>query len=379
MLQTPYRPFFALATASAVVLMLVWLLSWHGEVVAARYYGPIGWHVHEMLFGFTTAVIAGFLLTAARNWSGRATASGAFLLTLVLAWLAGRVTPWIAGIDPFVVAATDLAFLPLLTVAATPAIMASSNRANRIFLLVLAMMALANFWSHAEALQLVDTSGHGARLMLDLVTFLMLMLGGRLLPFFTSTATAVERRDLPLSWVQLMSVVFVVAILLRAGDMLAGLSPALLIATGVFHLARIPRWFNPGVMKHPMLLVLYAGFACVAAGIVLGGISGYGWFVRSYANHMLTVGGIGLLTMGMMARVSLGHSGRPVIASAASNAAFIMLALALLMRVAGPWLFPVHYVGWILLSGTLWVAAFVLLLIQYMPCWLLPRVDGRPG
>lgn len=128
-----------------------------------------------------------------------------------------------------------------------------------------------------------------------------------------------------------------------------------------------------------MLVVLYAGFASVTVGIVLSGFSGFGWFVRSDASHLLTVGGIGLLTMGMMARVSLGHTGRPITTSPAFKAAFVLLALALLMRVAGPWLLPVHYVSWILLSGVLWIAAFVLLLIQYLPCWLLPRVDGRPG
>lgn len=379
LLQTPFRPFFALATISAISLMAVWLLSWHGEVTAARYHGPIGWHVHEMLFGYTTAMIAGFLLTAARNWSGRATAGGTRLLGLALVWLAGRVAPWLDGLDPGIIAIMDIAFLPLLALASAPAILASANRANRIFLVILALMVVANLWAHAEALAIIRNLGRGHGLMLDLVVFLMLILGGRLLPFFTKSATSVERRDYPLALNRWILTLFLVATAMRAGSMLVEVSSAILIVTGIFQFTRLLRWFHPGITRHPMLTVLHAGFACVAIGLVLTGISGFGGFVRSYATHLLTVGGIGMLTMGMMARVSLGHTGRPITASATTSAAFLLVALAVLLRVTGPWFFPAHYIGWILLSGAVWIAAFLILLVQYLPYWLGPRVDGKPG
>jgi uncharacterized protein involved in response to NO len=375
-----FRPFFLLAGLAAPLLLALWLFAWHGAGSAATaYYGHLYWHSHEMLFGYTAAVVAGFLLTAVRNWTGQPTPAGAALAALAALWLAGRLLPWFEAAPQALIAALDLAFLPALAMVLARPLWSGANRVNRLFLPLLLGMALANALMHAQALGWSTTSAaRGSALMLDLVILLLVFVAGRILPFFTEKAVpgATPKRR---PWLEASGLTLIG--LLATQHLLP--SPAWLIAAtwlllGVSQWLRLWGWHDRGVWRLPILWVLFTGYAWLASGMVLSGLSALGLFPASLATHALTAGGIGVFTLGMMARVALGHTGRPLRASLSTTVAFTLANLAAAARVAGPALLPAWYVGWILLAGLLWVAAFVLFVVTYAPVLLRPRVDGRP-
>jgi uncharacterized protein involved in response to NO len=376
-----FRPFFLLAGVAAVILMIAWLLSWHGEPsAAALYYGHIGWHTHEMLFGYVMAVIAGFLLTAVRNWTGLHTPDGAPLGLLAMIWIAGRVAPFLASVPPWLVAASDLLFIPLLGLALARPLWTGANRTNRWFLGILAGMFMSNLLVHAQALGVTDDTGwRGTSTMLMLTLLLLIFVGGRVMPFFTERAVA-QSRPRRRGWVELAGIG---AISLAALLSVLGIEdwPLALVAliAGLSQIIRLAGWHNPGVWRIPILSVLYAGYAWLAAGLLLLAASAIGWLPRSIALHALSAGAIGVFTLGMMARVTLGHTGRTMRASSSINLAFVLLNIGAAARVIAPLAVPAWYVSWVLLSGLLWTVAFGIFLFIYAPMLLRARIDGCPG
>jgi uncharacterized protein involved in response to NO len=374
-----FRPFFLLAGLAAVALIGAWLLLWHSGAGPQAYYGLPGWHSHEMLFGYLVAVIAGFLLTAVRNWTGRSTPSGGTLGLLALVWLAGRVMPWIEAVPRELITIFDLAFLPLLAVSLVPPLRAGRNRVNYVFLLILAAMTAANALVHAEALGVAATASAGITLMLDLVLMLLIIIAGRIMPFFTSAALpgSIPRRW---RWVEALSIGLLGALigvhLAAPGSVLVG---PLALTLAAVQLLRLAGWHDRRVWGIPILWVLYTGYAWVVTGFFLLGLNALGLFPRSAALHALTVGALGVFTLGMMARVALGHTGRPMRSSSAVDAAFILMNLAAAVRVFGPSLSPANYLAWIMLSGLFWVVSFAIFLAVYIPILWRPRIDGRPG
>ena len=375
-----FRPFFLLAGLSAVVLIVLWLSSWHGATShAAQYYGHIHWHSHEMLFGFATAVIAGFLLTAVRNWTGRRTPDGLPLALLTLLWLLGRVLPWLTASPAALNALIDLAFLPALAAVLSPALWQGANRTNRLFVPLLLAMAFANALVHAQALGWSTASAdRGIALMLDLVLLLLIFVGGRVMPFFTEKAIAGARPKRRPA----IEAAGVGAVLLLAALHLAGLSgwpvALVLLVAGATQALRLAGWYDRRVWSIPILWVLYTGYAWLAVGLSLVGLSEMGWFAHSPAVHALTMGTLGVFTLGMMARVALGHTGRVMRSATSVNLAFVLANLAAGVRVFGPAFLPTWYVSWVLLAGALWVAAFAIFAWVYTPILLRPRADGRP-
>jgi uncharacterized protein involved in response to NO len=374
-----FRPFFLLAGVAAVALISAWLLLWHTAVGPEAYYGRPGWHSHEMLFGYLVAVIAGFLLTAVRNWTGVETPSGVTLGLIALVWLAGRVMPWIEAVPRELITIFDLAFLPLLAVSLVRPLRAGRNQVNYVFLLILAAMTAANVLVHAEAVGVAFTASTGITLMLDLVLMMLLIISGRIMPFFTQAAVpgAASRR-----WraVEVLSIVLMATlILVHLAAPASEVAGVIALALAGVQLLRLAGWHDRRVWRIPILWVLYTGYAWVVTGFVLLGLNALGLFPRSAALHALTVGALGVFTLGMMARVALGHTGRPMRSASAINGAFVLLNLAAAVRVFGPTLSPANYLSWIMLSGILWVVAFVIFLAVYVPILSRSRVDGRPG
>lgn len=375
-----FRPFFLLAGVGSVGLMLAWILVWQQGMTPDAYYGRVGWHSHEMLYGFAAAVIAGFLLTAVPNWTGHPTPTGGPLAALAGVWLAGRLLPWLPGIPLTLIALVDLAFLPLLAAALVRPIWAGVIRINRLFVPLLIAMALANVLIHGEALGwLGDSARRGFALMLDLVTLTLLWVGGRIMPFFTQRAIA---GAVPVTRVWIERSGFVLLLLLAALD-LAAVSgwPVVLTALslGTVQAVRLSGWHDRRVWGIPILWVLYTGYGWLVLGFLARGLGELGLFPVTLATHALTTGAIGVFTMGMMARVALGHTGRAMRSAPAVNAAFVIANLAAALRVIGPYLVSQWYVGWILLSGLLWTVAFAVFTIVYAPILLRPRVDGGEG
>ncbi|WJW75451.1 NnrS family protein [Thiohalobacter sp. IOR34] len=375
-----FRPFFLVGGLAALVLLGLWLAVWGNLLPASGYYGAIGWHAHEMLFGYTAAVVAGFLLTAVRNWTGIGTPTGLPLGLLVLLWLLGRLLPFLAPAQGVLIAVVDLAFLPALALALARPLFGAEARHNRIMLLFLAGMILANVYIHLDALGWVEgLARQGQQLMLFMVLFLLMTIGGRVLPFFTEAAIpgaeaarrpAVEKATVGLA---------LALVLAQAGYPEPRLIGVIATLLGLVQLVRLWGWFDRRALGIPVLWVLHSGYLWLGVGFLLLGAAGFGRFAPNLALHALTVGAIGVFTLGMMARVSLGHTGRMMQTAPAVNLGFVLLNLAALLRVFGPLLVSESYNLWVNLAGGLWLLAFALFVWVYTPILLRARVDGRPG
>jgi uncharacterized protein involved in response to NO len=378
-----FRPFFLLAAAFAVAIVPVWILFLTGVARPEGHWAPAVWHAHEMVFGFTVAVMAGFLLTAVGNWTQRETLAGAPLLFLAALWFAGRVAMTFGGALPRgLPALLDLAFLPVLTVVLSRPLLATRN--SHIFHMPVVLSALfaANLVVHLEGLGILHAGSgrHACLVAVDLVLFVILAIAGRVFPMFTRNATGVEtiRSSRPLEVLTLVAMAALVVLDTFAPESrVAGVTSG---AVGVVALARAWRWRTARVARHPLLWILHVGYAWVPLGLLLRGTAAiHPGVPLSLATHALTVGAIGSLTIGMMARVTLGHSGRPLVAPPAMTWAFAAITAAACVRVLGPVLFPDAYFLSLVVAGGLWTAAFFLYLVVYTPVLWRPRIDGRAG
>lgn len=374
-----FRPFFLLAGLAAALLLPVWGIGFASGHLVSPYYGGFAWHAHEMLFGFAVAVIAGFLLTAVRNWTGIDTLRGTPLAALAALWLAGRVLPFVPGLPPLLLAVVDLAFLPALMLALAVPLLRSGQRHNLALLLVLAGLWAANLAMHLSALGTGAAALWPANAAVLLIVVLMAVIGGRVLPFFTERAVpgARTRRHPVLEGSALISLVGLLALAVFWPQ--PGATAALALLAAALHGLRLAGWFDARVRHIPILWVLHLGYAWIVVGLALYGLAALGLLAPSLAVHAFTAGAIGVLTLGMMARVALGHTGRPMQAAPATVWAFVLINLAAFARVALPLFAPGGYAAWIATSSLLWTAAFALFLWVYVPILLRPRVDGQPG
>jgi uncharacterized protein involved in response to NO len=383
LLAKAFRPFFLLAAIYAVVMVPLWLAVIGGNLPPNAYLQPSAWHAHEMIWGFVIAVVAGFLLTAVGNWTQRETATGAPLAGLVLLWLAGRLAMLFAGELPRgVPAAVDLAFLPVLGGVLARPLIAAKNRRNFVMLAIVAALFAANLIVHLEGLALapVGSARLAGAFSVDLVVLLILLIGGRVFPTFTRNATGVASiRNVP--WLDRGCVAAMVGLLIA--DAVAPsslLTPILAGVAGLLAAARAVHWGTRHSLRDPLLWVLHLGYGWLVIGLLLRASAGVlGAPSVSMATHALTVGAIGTLTLGMMARVALGHTGRMLVAPSPMTAAFVAITLAALARVLGPWLLPEQYLLGLVVAGIFWVLAFAVFLAAYSPILCRPRVDGRPG
>ncbi|MHB0974025.1 MAG: NnrS family protein [Thiobacillus sp.] len=373
-----FRPFFLSAGIYAVILMALWLLVL-GGIITPREMPPTLWHGHEMLFGFAIAVIAGFLLTAAQNWTGIRTLSGRPLAALFLVWLAGRLGFLVPGLPPGVVAAIDLSFLPLLALTLALPILKARQLHNAPFPFMLLGLAAANALVHAEALGLSRTATLGLHLAAYVVVTMITVMGGRVIPSFTDNKLHTRaRRWKPIE--RLVPVVTVLALIAALAAPDSNVTAVLAAVAAAAHALRLAGWYTPKVWSVPLLWILHLGYAWIVLGFALLALSAAGWGAATGpALHAFTVGAIGVLTLGMMARVSLGHTGRQLEPPPVMTLAFVAVNLAALTRVALPLAFPAAYALILDGAGLVWIAAFGLFAWVYAPMLLRPRVDGKPG
>ena len=373
-----FRPFFLAAGVYAVLLMALWLAVLQGGIAPAAL-APFAWHGHEMLFGFAVAVIAGFLLTATQNWTGIPTLSGKPLAALFLLWLAGRLGMLVPGLPPELVAAVDLAFLPVLALALALPIARAKQLHNYPVPLMLLALTVANAMVHLEALGRAATASLGLHLATYVVITMIAVIGGRVIPNFTDNKLRTRaRRWKTIEWlVPAATLAALLAALVAPVSPLTGLLAALAAAV---HAIRLAGWYTKKVWSVPLLWVLHLGYAWVVVGFALLALAATGVSAAAgSALHAFTAGAIGVLTLGMMARVSLGHTGRLLEPSPLMAWAFVAVNLAALVRVAVPLLSPAGYAAGMSASGLLWVAAFGLFAALYAPVLLRPRVDGKRG
>ena len=374
-----FRVFFALAGLSALVLIIIWNALFNGTLSVGNYFPPHYWHAHEMLLGYATAVIAGFLLTAVKNWTNKPTLVGDQLAGLALLWLYGRILPFYAGLLPnSLIALVDFAFLPVLAYHISKPILQAKQFPHLVLVGLLGLLAFGNGLIHAEFLGWADnTAWTGSQLIIASIIVLILVLAGRLFPFFTERGlpgTLIIRNPL-LNTLSIATATTVFAL------QLSGISASLLALTAVIaalvNFARLWGWYVPRVRYVPLLWILYVGYGWIILGFVLTAVSAYGLVSANLAVHAYTVGGIGILTLGMMARVALGHTGRALKISNAMAIAFVLINIAALFRVLAPLALPAAYNVLMYVATLAWLAAFALFAFVYAPILTRPRIDGQ--
>jgi len=376
-----FRAFFALAGLAALILIVFWNAIFNGTLTSEHYYPNNYWHAHEMLLGYAVAVIAGFLLTAVKNWTGKPTLTGDPLASLCLLWLYGRILPFYAGLLPdALIALVDFAFLPALAYQVSKPIIEAKQYRNLFFIGLIMLLALGNVLIHAQMLGLQEnTATIGIQLVVATIIILILIIAGRVFPFFTERGIPgtliIKNPLLDNASVASAVIVFALQIFGISGTLLA---LAAIVAVAV-NVARLSGWYVQRVMYVPLLWVLYAGYGWIILGFMLTVLSAYSVVLPSLALHAFTLGGIGVLTLGMMARVSLGHTGRAMKASNTIAIAFVLINVAALFRVLLPIAMPHWYENLIYISTLSWLAAFSLFVFVYSPILSSARIDGQDG
>ena len=334
-----------------------------------------------MVFGYASAVIAGFLLTAAANWSGRETLTGPPLLALAGLWGAARIALVMPGVARELTAAVDLAFLPVVALCIARPLVASRSRKNYVMIVMLIALWAANLTMHLDVLGVIPGwRRRGALLGVDLVVLLIVVLAGRVFPMFTRNATKVATiRSHPRLDSLAIGAVAVLALLDVA---MPDTSFAVLVAAvaALATAARAAHWGMRHSWRDPLLWVLHVGYAWVPIGLGLRAAAHFTSRIpASLSTHALTVGAIGGVTLGMMVRVSLGHTGRKLTVGPTIAAAFVLLTGAALVRVVGPLFDMRAYRASLFVSGGLWTLAFLLFVGVIAPLLGNPRPDGKPG
>lgn len=381
-LATAFRSFFLLAGLMAAMWMPVWMFVVFRGAQINTDLGLVGWHAHEMVFGYTGAVLAGFLLTATRAWTKRETLSGIPLALLVVLWCAGRAAALHSSrLPPMVAPAIDGTFFAVLAVAlARPIILARSWR-NLSFPMLLALIGACDVLVHLHVTGHVDPiwSARSILVALDALAAIILVFGGRIVPMFTGNAVGIAPRAKGwLDWLGLAAIGAL--IVLDLIDFTASATHLVAIAAGALNLARLWGWGGSRTARRPILWVLHLGWALLALGLILRGLSGFIPRIHPAATtHLFTIGGLGLLTLGMMARVSLGHTGRPLESGRWMSVAFVLLLAAIIARVLPGLLWPELYMDGVWVAGVAWSAAFAIFAVRYAPVLLGARVDGKPG
>lgn len=375
--QLGFRPFYLLAAGFAALSVPLWALQYSGWLGAGLWRGPV-WHAHEMLFGYTLAVVVGFLFTAGRNWSGQPTPTGRSLQALALLWLAGRVavlTPW-----PLAALLINVAFPLLAALGLGRALVAAGNRRNYFFIGALLMMGLAQAIVHAALAGWVQLpSAMGLQLALDVVLFIMAVMGGRVIPMFTNNGVpgAGAQRHEMVERAALGSVLLLVA---ADGLQLHGLALAgLLVLAALAQAVRLALWRPWAVRSNPLVWVLHLAWAWVVLHLALRAAHEAGLIAASAGVHALTAGAIGTLTLGMMTRTARGHTARLLRADAADVWAYGLVTAGACVRVFLPLLWPASQVTAVLVSGGLWSAGFAVYAWHYGPWLCRTRLDGQPG
>jgi uncharacterized protein involved in response to NO len=373
-----FRPFYLLASVFSALSILVWAGQFGGWLPTGAYLQGFLWHAHEMLFGFTVAVVAGFLLTAVRVWTSQPTPSGIPLALLAALWLIGRVLV----LTPYGTAAAYVnAGFPLAVALAIGVPLGrSGNRRNYFFvglLILLGCAVLAFHLAYQGALEVPIRLGLVAGL--DIILFVMAVMGGRVIPMFTNNGIpGTQARRLPL--VEKLSLGGILVLLVV--DLIQGSQTVILavaIVCALAHAVRLYLWQPWRTVATPLVWILHAGYAWIVVHLALRAMSAAGLLAESFAMHALTVGAIGGLTIGMMTRTARGHTGRPLKADGYEAAAYVLVQLAALVRVAGGVLLSGVYVETVIGSALLWSVAFGLYAVRYWPVLSRPRLDGKPG
>ena len=375
-----FRPFFLLGSVYAGLAILMWLPVFMGELSLVSAFIPRDWHVHEMLYGFLPAVITGFLFTAIPNWTGRLPLRGRPLMFLVALWAAGRIcvtfsaqTGWLAAM------LIDCSFMSLVAAAAAREIIAGKKWNNLSVVLLILVLLGGNLTFHLEA-HFKGAAEISIRVGIAVVVLLISLIGGRIIPSFTRNWLVREnpgRLPIPFARFDMLAVAFgavaLVFWIVAPNDTRTG---AILVIAGVLHLIRLGRWAGDRTGRERLLLILHVGYAFVPLGFLLNACSAFGIVAIGAGVHAWMVGAAGIMTLAVMSRVSLGHTGRQLTASVATQAIYASIIVAVVARICAVFQ-PSHSVPLLHVAVLAWAAAFLGFALSYGPT--LISFDKRPS
>lgn len=380
-----FRPFFLAAALWAVVAVPIWLMAYATGIAPPSVLPPIIWHAHEMIFGFATAVVAGFLLTAIPNWTGEMPLQGWPLAMLVSLWLIGRIAVLLsAEIGSLVAALADLSFPAVFIAAVAREIVAGRNWRNLPMLAALSLLAIANLLVHLDALGLAGTAALGNRIGIGTLLMLIALMGGRLVPSFTRNWLVKNRPDVapPARAGTFDLVALVVTGMGLAAWIFAPDTPIASwaeLAAGIAAGLRLSRWRGARVAREPLVLILHIGYGWLAFGLLCLGLNGFFQFLpQTTALHALTVGSIGTMTLAVMTRASLSHTGLPSSAGPATKVIYLLITSAAVLRLVAP-LTGAQTMLTLSLAGAAWCASFGLFVLFYGGPLTHPRVNDGGG
>jgi uncharacterized protein involved in response to NO len=372
-----FRPFFLIGAVYAALAILAWLPMFYGHFVLATVFTPRDWHVHEMLYGYIPAVVTGFLLTAIPNWTGRLPLQGLPLLVLVSAWAAGRVAVTLsAEIGWLAAALIDSGFLVLVIAATAREIIAGRNWGNLKVLIPVTILGLGNAGFHAEA-HLRGAADYDIRIGVAGVLVLIMVIGGRLIPSFTRNWLARENPGrLPVPFGRFDMIVIGLSSAALALWIIAPFSRETavgLLAAGIIQALRLARWAGERTLRDRLVLILHVGYAFVPLGFLLAALGAIGLVVPSAGLHAWMVGAAGTMTLAVMTRATLGHTGRDLTASLQTQLIYAAVFVAAIARICAA-LEPRWTETELYVAAFAWVAAFLGFSVIYGPMlWRLRK------
>ncbi|WP_407051473.1 NnrS family protein [Methyloraptor flagellatus] len=383
-----FRPFFLAGSIWAAIAIGLWLPAYFGEIALPTAFSGLDWHVHEMLYGFLPAMVTGFLLTAIPNWTGRLPLQGRPLIVLAAVWLAGRIAILTSAWTSLgFAAAVDLAFLVLVGLAAGREVVAGGNWRNLKVVGILSVFAIGNLVFHLEASGVIGghhdhTVGHyGIRIGLGAGVLLIMLIGGRIVPSFTRNWLARENPGrLPVTPNRFDIVATLVAVVSIAAWIAlpqAASTAALLALSAALQAIRFARWAGDRTWRDRLVLILHVAYAFVPLGFALNAAAALDLVPASAGLHAWAVGAVGTMSLAVMSRASLGHTGRALVASPAAQLAYLAVVAATLARICAAvrpeWAFEGLHI-----AAFAWVAAFGLFVAAYFRVLAGPRAAGRP-
>jgi uncharacterized protein involved in response to NO len=372
-----FRPFFLGAALWAVAAIAIWLPFFTGKIDVPTAFSPQDWHIHEMVYGYGAAVVAGFLLTAIPNWTGRLPVAGWPLAFLAGLWALGRLAVFLSAQVGWVTAALiDTGFLLAFAAVAAREVIAGRNHRNIKVVVLVLMLAAANAGFHVEAAT-TGAASISARAGLALIVFLILLIGGRVVPSFTHNWLArkeIALRPLPVGRADGVVMAFsAVALLQWIAAPTWNLTGTLLVAAGAANFWRLSRWRGFATRSEPLVVILHVGFFLAALGFVFAGAHAFApaFVSPAAAAHVWAIGAIGTMTLAMMTRVTLGHTGSALAASPATQFIYLAVIAAMLARVAAE-LLPTLTMPLMDAASAGWIAAFAGFVIIYGPMLTRP-------
>ena len=375
LLSYGFRPFFLLGAAYAGLAIAVWLPMFLGQLALHTTFAPRDWHVHEMLYGYLPAVITGFLFTAIPNWTGRMPIQGTPLLALVVVWIAGRFAVTLSvSIGWLAAMVVDVGFLALIAAFTGREILAGRNWRNLKVVGLVMLLLAGNVAFHLEA-HANGAADYSIRAGIAVVIVLIALIGGRIIPSFTRNWLVRENPGrLPVPFARLDMVIVALSALallvwvIQPGGAVTGI---VLAVTGVLHVVRLARWAGDRTVRDRLVLILHVGYAFLPIGFLLNAASAFGVLPESAGVHAWMAGGAGVMTLAVMTRASLGHTGQQLVASPATQAIYAAVVIAALARICA----AIHPAFDVLLyvAALAWAAAF----LGFAACYGPALLNGR--